>query len=87
MNKKSLVVALLLLCLPAGLLAQAVAGFGGISGVVRDASGAVVPSANVIVENASKGIRRTLKRKRVLDLLPASLPRRPSFLLRGTPSV
>ena len=60
MNKKSLVVALLLLCLPAGLLAQAVAGFGGISGVVRDASGAVVPSANVIVENASKGIRRTL---------------------------
>ncbi|HEU0124271.1 MAG TPA: TonB-dependent receptor [Bryobacteraceae bacterium] len=60
MNKKSVLAALLLLCLPAGLLAQAVAGFGGISGVVRDATGAVVPSANVIVENTSKGIRRTL---------------------------
>ncbi len=52
--------ALALLCLPTGLFAQAVAGFGGISGVVRDASGAVVPSANVIVENPTKGIRRTL---------------------------
>jgi len=60
MNNKTPLFALLLLCLPAGLCAQAVAGFGGISGVVRDASGAVVPSANVIVENSSKGIRRTL---------------------------
>ena len=60
MKNRTLYVALLLLCLPAGLFGQAVAGFGGISGVVRDASGAVVPSANVIVENSSKGIRRTL---------------------------
>jgi len=44
----------------AALYCQAVAGFGGISGVVRDASGSVVPGANVIVENAAKGIRRTL---------------------------
>ena len=60
MNNKTPLYTLLLLCLPAGLLAQAVAGFGGISGVVRDVTGAVVPSANVIVENSSKGIRRTL---------------------------
>jgi hypothetical protein len=60
MSKINSAAALLLLCLPATLAAQAVAGFGGISGVVRDASGAVVPAANVIVENPSKGIRRTL---------------------------
>ena len=40
--------------------AQAVAGFGGLSGVVRDASGAVVVNAAVVVANESKGIRRTL---------------------------
>lgn len=40
--------------------AQAVAGFGGISGVVRDASGAVIPNAAVIVGNESKGIKRNL---------------------------
>ena len=39
---------------------QAIAGFGGLSGVVRDASGAVVPGAPVIVSNESKGIRRSL---------------------------
>jgi hypothetical protein len=60
MSKPNFAAPLLLLCLPATLAAQAVAGFGGISGVVRDASGAVVPAANVIVENPSKGIRRTL---------------------------
>ncbi len=42
------------------LFAQAVAGFGGLSGVVRDASGSVVPNAKVIVSNASKGIARNL---------------------------
>jgi hypothetical protein len=40
--------------------AQAVAGFGGMSGVVRDATGAVMVNANVVVANESKGIRRTL---------------------------
>ena len=41
--------------------AQTVAGMGAISGVVLDSSGAAVPEAQVTVENASKGIRRTLK--------------------------
>jgi outer membrane receptor protein involved in Fe transport len=37
------------------------AGLGGISGVVKDATGSAVPSATVVVANASKGIRRQLE--------------------------
>lgn len=44
-----------------GLLeGQPVAGWGGISGVVRDASGAVVPGASVVISNSALGIRRNL---------------------------
>jgi outer membrane receptor protein involved in Fe transport len=37
------------------------AGLGGISGVVKDATGSAVPGATVVVANASKGIRRQLE--------------------------
>ena len=40
--------------------AQSVAGLGAISGVVRDATGAAIPGAQVVVANESKGIKRTL---------------------------
>ncbi len=43
-----------------GTFAQSVAGLGAISGVVRDASGATIPDAEVVVANDSKGIRRSL---------------------------
>lgn len=48
------------LLIPHVASAQAVAGMGGVSGVVRDSSGAVVPEASVVVANESKGIRREL---------------------------
>ena len=50
------------LILAAALLpAQNSAGNGAVSGVVQDASGAVVPGAKVVVANADKGIRRELE--------------------------
>ena len=51
-----------LLCLGAiGAFAQAVAGLGAITGVVKDATGATVPGAAVVVANDEKGIRRSLE--------------------------
>ncbi len=58
-NRTSLGLILLLLC-GAAAFAQSVAGLGAISGTVRDASGAAIPNAQVVVANESKGIRRTL---------------------------
>ncbi len=49
-----------LFLLSTSIYGQAVAGFGAISGVVRDASGGVVPNATVVVSNESKGVRRNL---------------------------
>jgi hypothetical protein len=43
------------------VFAQAVAGFGGISGVVRDSTGAVILDAKVTVANEDKGIRRIMQ--------------------------
>lgn len=40
---------------------QSLAGLGAINGVVKDASGAVIPGAKVVVANPEKGIRRALE--------------------------
>lgn len=58
--RKVLALSLLALVYSASAYAQSVAGLGAVSGTVRDASGAGVPGAQVIVVNESKGIRRTL---------------------------
>ncbi len=56
----SLVLLILFILSACCLLAQS-SGFGTISGVVLDASGALVPNAKVVIENESKGIRREME--------------------------
>src|SRR5712671_2044745 len=59
--KKVLALSLCSLAFAAGAYAQATAGGGAISGSVRDASGAVVPDATVVVANESRGIKREMQ--------------------------
>ena len=60
MNSKSIAWLLLLLPLSSPVLAQSAGGVASISGVVRDASGAVVPNANIVISSAAQGAVRTL---------------------------
>ncbi|MFB3830178.1 MAG: carboxypeptidase regulatory-like domain-containing protein, partial [Bryobacteraceae bacterium] len=57
---KRILLFVLLVAACSAAFAQSTAGFGSISGVVRDASGAVIPGAKVAVSNESKGIVRNL---------------------------
>src|SRR5690242_8572833 len=59
--RKLAAIALFSLYCSVGAFAQAVAGLGAVSGTVRDATGAAVPGATVVVTNDSKGIKRTIQ--------------------------
>src|SRR5437763_3336841 len=58
--KRSIAVHVLALASCVAAFAE-VAGMGAISGAVRDASGSVIPDAQVVVANESKGIHRTIR--------------------------
>jgi hypothetical protein len=58
MKRIALVVSLYIAVAANCLFAQNASGTGGISGVISDASGSVIPGAKVLIENDSKGIRR-----------------------------
>src|SRR6266700_549807 len=64
--------------------AQSVAGLGAISGTVRDASGASVPGAQVVVANESKGIRRTLTTTEAGVFTAPSLAPAPGYTVTAT---
>jgi Carboxypeptidase regulatory-like domain len=50
----------MLICICAPLFGQSAAGVAGISGVVRDPSGAIVAHAKVLISSASHGVVRSL---------------------------
>src|SRR5229473_4850073 len=65
----------LLLFLSASAFAQSAGGVAGISGVVRDQSGAVVPKANVVISSTSQGTIRNLSTNDAgLFTAPALIP-------------
>ncbi len=63
-----------LLVAASSVWAQAVAGLAGVSGSVRDASGAAVPGATVVLTNESKGIRRAMESNEAGVFNAPSLP-------------
>jgi Carboxypeptidase regulatory-like domain/TonB dependent receptor-like, beta-barrel len=58
--RKVLALSICALVFAAGAYAQATAGLGSVSGTVRDATGAVIPGATVVVANDAKGVKRTM---------------------------
>ena len=72
---RSVIVACVLLLVPAFSFGQSTAGMAAISGVVRDAEGAAVPNAEVVISSRSQGvIRRIATNKEGVFTAPALLP-------------
>src|SRR5262245_26601614 len=74
---RSLLSVAIVISLGTTVYSQSTAGLAGISGVVRDATGAVVPNAKVVVSNESKGVVRNVTTNEVgLFTAPALTPAR-----------
>ena len=84
MNKRILVALLSALILAVGACGQTVAGLAGLTGTVRDTTGAAVPGAQVVVSNESKGIRRTLESNEAGVFDAPSLPPSGGYTLTVT---
>lgn len=60
MKSRYLLTLIVFVILTSPAFGQAAAGLSAVTGIVRDPSGAVVPAADVVLANASKGIRRQM---------------------------
>ena len=74
MKIRLLIAWLIVIVTASSIWAQAVAGLAGVSGTVRDASGAIVPGAAVILTNDAKGIRRAMESNAAGAFNAPSLP-------------
>ena len=83
-----LAVSLLVLCLLLSVsrlgFSQSSGGVAGISGVVRDASGAVVPDAKVVISSAGQGTLRTLTTNAEGIFAAPALPPGPGYKVTFT---
>lgn len=61
MNIRAYLIALILCAFTFSASAQSLAGLGAINGTVSDATGAVIPGAQVVVSNPNTGLRRALE--------------------------
>ncbi len=64
-SKPLILIATILLIVGIAVSGQSLAGLGAINGVVKDATGAIVPGARVVVANPQTGLRRNLESNEV----------------------
>ncbi|MBL8213224.1 MAG: TonB-dependent receptor [Bryobacterales bacterium] len=69
---------------PFSLSAQSLAGLGAISGTVRDASGSLIPDAEVSVTNPANGVTRKLTTTESGYFIASSLPPSPGYVVGVT---
>jgi hypothetical protein len=67
-----------------GAYAQAVIGFGIVSGTIHDPTGDGIPDTNVVLSNASSGVQRIMMTTDVGSFTAPAIPPGPGYVLKVT---